>query len=298
MQPATVQAHIHLSDIRYVFFDIDGTLTNGNGTVVEMLLTSLEALRRAGISLGLATSQSPTEVTESLKDRLNTQPGPAGLFDGWLVLEDGHVLVKPGELPEHDAIMLTSKSARSQIRDFHKAFEENWSLADDQDLRQGKWGYLRGVLEPPVRLGPACLKEIGTLSIQEKGPTVSVPEYRGEYEYVKDWAQQTAAQKGLDLLHFVEAGNGTLRVLEKCRHKGTALLETGLDLSRTVMVGDGLNDVGAAEEVRKAGGYVVAVANAVYELKRLAHYITGEPAGLGVVEYIHGLLACMSAEKL
>jgi 3-deoxy-D-manno-octulosonate 8-phosphate phosphatase (KDO 8-P phosphatase) len=66
------------------------------------------------------------------------------------------------------------------------------------------------------------------------------------------------------------------------------LAERGLDWMEVAFVGDDLADLGVMERV----GLPIAVANAVPEVKAVAHWVTSKPGGHGAVrEVVESLLA-------
>lgn len=99
---------------------------------------------------------------------------------------------------------------------------------------------------------------------------------------------------GADLLEFRETGNGTLRIVQRGLSKESTLANLAaqgiVDLEKTIYVGDGLNDVAPAKLVSEAGGGVIAVANAIPELKQKAVYICEKTISHGVVEILSLIL--------
>jgi hypothetical protein len=172
---------------------------------------------------------------------------------------------------------------------FKAAVSAFWRLASDESLQKAGWGSLDGVSDSPVQLAPKKYQAVGSVSIWEKGPEVTSPAYRGEYDAVMTWAQSKLRELGLEHVELMEAGNGTLRLLETGLNKGSSLVRLGFDLSRVVYFGNGFNDIPAARVVRAAGGRVLVTANTVVELKELAHRIADQSAGAGVVELLDRL---------
>jgi hydroxymethylpyrimidine pyrophosphatase-like HAD family hydrolase len=98
----------------------------------------------------------------------------------------------------------------------------------------------------------------------------------------------------LQELELVESGDGSLRVIEKGKSKASTLSlfhkEGLIDLSHTIYVCDGENDVPPAILVKEHGGAVVAVSNATPKLKEIADVVAGRDASRGVTEVFSGLL--------
>lgn len=260
-------------------FDVDGTLWDGQH-VIPGLASALQQLRRQGHVLGLCTSQSPTELAYFLSKHLQVS---SDLFNAGFVLEDGHVWMPPNGAP----IVLTSQEALEEMMKLKQAFQSQWQPAPMQDLRSDGWGFLSNVAYPPVRLAPDKFQRIGTVSIWEKGPENTHPDYKGEYDVVMRWALDMQLRLGLHRLQFIEVGNGTLRILETGKNKGTGLRQTGHDLSHMIYTGNGMNDVPAAQTVRRAGGEVVAVANAAPAFTAIAHLTVQKRHAWGILELLH-----------
>jgi len=270
-----------------IFFDVDGTLKGVGGTPRELPL-ALQALKDEGWELGICTSRSPRLLKDFL---VSFESGLRSfrLFDSWLVLEDGHVVVQPGRSLDDDPEVLTESNALSEMRIFEACFENAWCAAADEELAGEGWGYLMQLTCPAVKLTPPQWYPIGTVSIWERGPHVTSPDYRGQFERVMQWALEVAEKQRFHSITFNEVGNGTLCANQKDINKATGLLYTGIDLSGVIFVGDGYNDVPVAQLLREAGGIVIAVANAVSELKDIAHYVTKEPSSHGVLEFAQKL---------
>lgn len=282
----------------HVFFDIDGTIKgsytpeapSGFDPKLPNLLVTLNNI--PSISIGACTSQSPKELHSFLLRMGSIIDGQ--LMNGLSVLEDGHILIKGGSNMLIDYIELISPEARTQIAALKVELEKYWTPAQETQLAKDGWGFFPGV-STPVVIPTGKYQGVVTLSIFESGPDVHDPSYKGQYGPVKELVRRVAEGLGLDMLDFKEAGNGTLRVLERGKSKEWALAElarTGvIDLSRTVYFGDGLNDVDPASLVSKSGGGVVAVANAIPELKSKATYICKNKESHGITEFLSLILA-------
>lgn len=270
-------------------FDVDGTLIE-NGSISSELLPSLLDLKKRNNSLGLCSSQSPVEVSKFLVDLLGPDLDPNSVFDAGFILEDGHVWVPPSGHLESDAEVLTSSEALAEMDIFKAAFCALWKPASEPKLRDQHWGFINGGPDLPVQLAPKEFQVLGSVSIWEKGPEITSPAYRGEYDAMMTWARALVKKLGLQYVELGEVGNGTLRVLELGVNKGTTLARVCSSLVRVVYIGNGLNDVPAAKVVREAQGLVMVVANAPTELKELAHYRASWPASSGVVELLKLLI--------
>jgi hydroxymethylpyrimidine pyrophosphatase-like HAD family hydrolase len=280
---------------RAIFFDIDGTLKGIDG-FPKLLPFVLHALKQSGWELGICTSRSPRHLDNFLV-RFESNFEFESLFNSWLILEDGHVIVPPGGSLDTDSIILTQDNALVEMRAFEELFKLEWNAAADDELARKGWGYLKHLNWPAVQLTPHQWRPIGTVNIWELGPNVTSPDYCGEFENVMQWILEVAVRQKFHSLEFSEVGNGTLCIGQVGMNKGTGLTYTGIDMSRVIFIGDGYNDVPVARLLRKTGGVVVAVSNAVPELKELADYVTKEPSSYGVLEFVQKVRGYIKDEE-
>lgn len=278
----------------HVFFDVDGTLKSaytsdtpaGFDPQLPSLLEKLNGV--PGVSVGACTSQSPQELHAYLLKMDSVIDG--ALMNGLSILEDGHILVDGGTHMLTESIELISPEAKVQIASLSTKLKSLWVAANDPELLKEDWGFFPGV-STPIAIPSGKYQGAVTLSIWERGPDIHDPSYHGQYDEIMEFVASVSKEQGFNLLDFKEAGNGTLRVLEKGKSKEWALAtlaEKGiLDLSRTVYSGDGLNDVDAMTLVTKSGGAGIAVANAIPDLKKVATYNCKKNASHGISEALN-----------
>ena len=271
-------------------FDVDGTLKSEDAGISADLLPVLAKLGERGHKLGLCSSQSTVEITEFVVDELGSTVGVDGLFNAGFILEDGHVWVPPDRIPVKAMQVLTSPEALAEMEVFRSAFQAAWRPATHASLREQGWGFVDSVPHLPVQLIPERYRVMGSVTVWEKGPEITLANYRGEYDDLMFWAQALATELSLRHVELAEVGNGTLRMLEIGVNKGSALKRIGFDLSRLVFVGNGLNDLPPSQVVCAGKGLVMTVANAIPELKQLAHRVSNQPASAGVVELLESLM--------
>lgn len=281
----------------HVFFDVDGTIKGayapeapaGFDPKLPHLLAELNEI--PGLSVGVCTSQSPKEVYSYLLRMDSVIDGQ--LMRGLSILEDGHILVDGGRHMLTGCTEMISPEAKGQIATLKAELKKLWVPAQESYLAKDGWGFFEGVTTP-VALPEGKYQGAVTMSVWEKGPDIHDPNYRGEYEPVALFVFQLGQGFGANLLEFREAGNGTLRIVQKGLSKEYALAtlaaEGVVDLKKTVYVGDGLNDVAPAQLIAEAGGGVIAVANAVPQLKQKAVYVCKKPISHGVVEALNLIL--------
>jgi hypothetical protein len=135
---------------------------------------------------------------------------------------------------------------------------------------------------------------VATISLWEQGPHISQdPSIKLKYSHIQARVDAAIEELGITSLKTYEAGNGTLRIVPAHVYKGHTmelLNAVGLlDPAHAVYTCDGPNDVALAQYLKKRGGAVVAVGNAVGELKTLSDITAQGHAGLGFAETIEQL---------
>ena len=161
------------------------------------------------------------------------------------------------------------------------------------------WGLLAG-LDPAIGTlvrwpdgEEAC--EV-SLCLYERGHCLADdPAFANRYAAVAARVVVLLRRAGITDQVLTETGNGTLRIGPRNINKGRTFgLLAGLgavDPVHTLFIGDGLNDLPLAHRLRSAGGVVVAVANSVPELRRLAHWVSPDPASMGFAQMVEIALA-------
>ncbi len=248
-----------------LIFDVDLTLTERQCAISPDLADTLAA---TGKRLGICTSRALNELDEVFSD-LRQPNARSTLMRGPIVLEDGGLVIKPGE---HEPTLLVSREhyeAVTTLVDFIKKRIDREGCVGD------KWYRLRGLESPFVHL-PTQYDYRTSFSIwqhHDDGMEVLKP----LLPKTMAWVQAAVSALGIgDDVQLLEIGDGTLRIAAPARSKGVALKELHdegvLDLSKTVYFGDGKNDVPAAAVIRAFGGTTIAVDTHCRELVELASY--------------------------
>jgi len=246
------------------------------------------AVHYSGTKLGIATEQSFGEIQPFISDISELATGskdPYQLFNGLIVGEGGSVV----NSKEKGQVILATKRA---IEDKGKIV--NWLWENVIPSKVDGWSILKGTNPEEatyVQLPPKENICIATASLWEMGPHVSEkPEYIGKYKKIEEIVQQGLKELQINSLTTFEAGNGTLRIVPKFINKAHSLELLSaygvLDLKNTVYSCDGPNDIKLAEKIIAKGGGVIAVANAVSRLHKIADYSASLPAGQGFAEAI------------
>lgn len=286
--------------------------------ILPETVAAFRALHLAGIRLGIVTEQAFTEITPFLTDvtKLALTPEEIGitseddipylLFNGLMLGEGGNVARRPKRevtqdgvktiLPAEEVVLAPSQSLEDRTTILKWLGKNVTAVTPEEDaqLANDGWARLKDVdpnegtyvkIPPDDDLGKA------TLSLWEKGPHISQkPEY--EYRYGKI---VTRVEKALQDLHITslkvyEAGNGTVRIvpknIDKARTMGLLAALGAIDRKKAAYACDGPNDEKLAEELKLAGGGIIAVGNAIPRLRKIADYAAEGHAGYGFAEAV------------
>lgn len=253
-------------------------------------LQAFNAISESGVKIGVATEQSASEMLPFLAQIANlSKKANENLFNGFLVYEGGAII----QTPEGTERNLVSSKSRQDLALVKNILRH--SIGREIPDNNG-WTMLSGVsIEVPVKLPEGDRQGKSTLSLWEKGPHVGTnPEYNEKYEKINEYIQDILRVIGAKYLRAFEAGNGTIRIVPKnvSKHHALGLLHAfgAIDLSKTVFACDGPNDIALAKKVKSRGGGVIAVGNAVPEIKVEADYVATAVAGAGFSEAIFQIL--------
>lgn len=245
---------------KLVYFDIDGTLVDGNRNILPSTLKALDRLRDAGIGVGIATGRmlaSAFPYVEAAK-----ADAPLILYNGGRIQD-----FKTGDV--HFNRNLPIRHALRAIRllaefDIHcncyvgddlyieSVNERAREFMEKENLNANPVGDLAAFLtEDPVKL----------LLIGESDELQAFRE-----DYVRGES---------DLPHIVQSEPSYLELMAAETTKGSALAEVSVlsevPLDEIVAFGDGPNDI----EMIEAAGLGIAMGNAHPDLKARADVIAG-----------------------
>ena len=230
--------------IKAIFFDIDGTILNGNKGIPNSTLLALDKLREKGIKTIICTGRGYSEVKP-----LNLKG-----FDDYILL-NGQICYD-----DNDNIVF-----KKPIKDKEKLIELFNSKKFPFGLVDEKVSYLN-YIDDYVRL----VHDSINLTLPE------VKEYDGKdlyqalaYGKVKDYIEQElpdflAVSWHFDGVDIVPKDSGKDKgIIEYCKLRN-------IDIKDTMSFGDGDND----REMLKTTGIGVAMGNAIDSVKVVADYIT------------------------
>ncbi len=264
-----------------LIFDVDLTLTERQKNLSADLAA---VLANSGKRLGICTSRALNELDEVFND-LGQENSRSALIRGPVVLEDGGLVIKPGDAAPTLLVPKEHYEAVTTLVDYIKRQIDREGCIDDT------WYRLKGLDSPLVHL-PTRYDYKTSFSIwqhHEAGLDV----LKTLLPNTMEWVQVAVARLGVgNNLHLLEIGDGTLRIAAPGRSKGVALKELHeqgiINLSKTVYFGDGKNDVPAAEVIRQFGGVMVAVDTHCRELVDLASYTLPARGPEGLRRFLAG----------
>lgn len=230
--------------IKAIFFDIDGTILNGNKGIPNSTLLALDKLREKDIKTIICTGRGYSE----------TKPLNLKGFDDYILL-NGQICYD-----DNDNIVF-----KKPIKDKEKLIELFNSKKFPFGLIDEKFSYLN-YIDDYVRL----VHESINLTLPE------VKEYDGKdlyqalaYGKVKDYIEKelpdfTATSWHFDGVDIVPKDSGKDKgIIEYCKLRN-------IDIKDTMAFGDGENDI----EMLKTVGIGVAMGNSIDIVKENADYIT------------------------
>jgi len=256
-----------------LMFDVDGTLAKRQQPISPDLAIDLA---RTDKRLGVATSRANSELDEVFDGSNFTR---SLLMQGPIILEDGGLIVYPGEVTPRLMVTPEEHQAVSQLMEL--------VLANLTEIGASKWQRLGDIIDPLVHV-PCYYDYQVSASIWQEVKD-GIPR---NLERVMGWCLKAVSELNLSgLLDLTEIGDGTLRISVPGRSKGVALIELDsegiIDLQSTAYFGDGRNDLPAAKAVREKGGVVIAVDQQCQELLELANFVTEERGPDAIRQLIH-----------
>ena len=254
-----------------IALDLDGTLLK-HGVFLPDAPRFIQRLRAAGHRLAVNTGRLPAGFALEAARRVE--------YEGLHLFSDGSLIADAtGRI--HARRTLRSGAARSlqdlfaedgAVAELHTAWGVRYHLRGR--IPQGQAEHVAGTGTPSF---PIEIERVGEL------PLVSVW-WLDLSEYSRARLEERLASLGRLEVYGPREGRWILGLKPADRHKGTGLLELaeryGIPSERTVMLGDGLNDLGGLERA----GLGVAVGNAPEFVQRAADYVVAPADEGGLLE--------------
>lgn len=263
---------------RLVVADVDGTLVEHGGQIPDAVFQAVEALRRVGGRLTLATGR-PVEGARRFVEELGLDL-PLIVFNGSLIYDyHAEATLRQVTLPFEMALAAT-RLARDYPVDVFLYRGRDILVREVTDAVRGYMAKDR------VR----CTA-VGDLASYLESEQFSPPKLL----FIGDTAVSVRMMEELRALGFpevnyVQSDASYIELLPPGSSKGEALRwlagYLGVPLSAVMAIGDNHNDL----EMVRSAGLGVAVANAQAVLQREASLVTSAPCGFGVAEAINLLV--------
>lgn len=259
---------------KILFTDIDGTLLNSERELSNATITQIQRIKDQ-IKVILISSRMPSAMTH-LQEKLNIRELPLICYNGGLILIDNEVVFSktiPNAITKE--LIAFSKNAL-----FHISLYQN----DDWYVPELDFWANREINNTKVQ--PKVLSPLQTLYAWEKeNREAHKIMCMGDVKAI-DKAYHFLTENFKDYLHCYRSKDTYIEIAEKSISKKTAIEYLAnyykTDINEVIAFGDNYND----EEMLKAVGTGVAVANAKSEVLAIADYVTGAGKEDGVAEYI------------
>lgn len=252
---------------KMIFFDIDGTLVDGDMAPSPATVDTLLALKDRGHLLSIATGRSLHEITDNLRalpfDALICSNGAYAAFSGKPLLNiglDRNTTLNVGRyLERYGAHLIVGSNTTSYVRQSAVDFWVNELL-------------------PALGIHDDSQDFIGSLTIIDDLAEVELPNkllyfnFRGDADDFKGKFGDlvTIFPNSITRQDTMDTGEVTPQGVSKGSAVKQVLQAAGIDVADSFAFGDGYNDF----ELLRAAGTGVAMGNAVPALKEAADYVT------------------------
>jgi len=245
--------------VRYLFFDIDGTIAVNSQPPSEMTQKALKALQRNGHKIFICTARTMCDVYQSLLD--------IG-FDGIVAGAGAHIEADGKVIYQHyipeDILQKTVQGMYDH--NFSGVLEatDNIYFVEGEVPLHGNWPFLQGMhqVNSNLKVEKFTIHTFDSAHVQRVVDTM--PALLDWY----DMYENNDASFGEFVFKGVNKAIGIDRVMEYY----------GAPLEDSIAFGDSRNDTIALVHV----GFGVAMGNAPLELREQVHYVTGTLAEEGV----------------
>jgi hydroxymethylpyrimidine pyrophosphatase-like HAD family hydrolase len=280
------------TSIRMLVSDLDGTLLDPRGQLTPRTRRAVDAARRRGVVIALATSRrliSARPVAQELGGPLHLV-----LYDGAQVrcFPSDHVLAQQTLAQDlgQRAAEIIAKAGLQPIAQHADASGEHLRVAPGAG--RGKWAetYLTSMADQVayVDLEALCVGQPDPLRVVAFGPLrrVRAAARAVAQELMVGESIKTDDAIGTQVLPLGSYGTAELTIFATGVSKGAALVRLaaalGIPLSQVLAIGDGVNDL----SMLRAAGVSVAMAGSPAAVLRSAEYTAGSNEDDGAAQAI------------
>lgn len=255
--------------VELVCIDVDGTLVGSSGTVVPAVWAAAERARLRGIRLAVCSGRPAFGLAREYAERLDG--------GGWHVFQNGASVVhvatgesRSGSLsPAALEWLLAASRSTGRILELYTDSAYAVESTEDRARRHA------GLLGVPFRPRPFASLEGPVVRAQWVLPHAGAGAALAERHPDLELAHSTSpVMPDTSFVNVTPAG------VDKASAVRVLAGAYGVPLERVMMVGDGLNDVGAMRAV----GHPVAMDNAEPEVHAVARHRVGHVDRGGLVE--------------
>lgn len=261
--------------IKAIFFDIDGTLFNGNGTVLASTRRAIALAQAQGILCGVATGRGYPNVLSLV--------GDLGLdfyvtYNGQYVVYDNHVVyAHPFDLEALEQVIDYAK-----IHHKHILFGAAEKMTGSLTMLVGQSKHFTRLL---YRLPKGNHLSMGVKWLKK----VAIHRKRRHYPKATDFkepiyqcilmatrSELRRLRESLTLCDIQRSTSQSVDIVPKGGSKDKGIIELvnylGLSMNEVAAFGDHFNDIAMLESV----GLGIAMGNAKSQVKEIADYVTSD----------------------
>lgn len=247
---------------KYIFFDIDGTLTNSNpgGIILPSTMNTLKKLEENGHFISIATGRNYTMAKETLEETGIKNAVCCG--GNALVIDNKLQYVKPLDREKVDELI-----EECILKDIPFCI-----MKDDSD---NMYTHSEKLIN-----GNCAMKMIGNIQYVNKEDYKKFEEIHKVFILIPRFQENTIKSfKQLDI-HYARYHDDHLVVEPDDKYQGIIdMIHTiGGNLDDVVVFGDGHNDL----SMMKQAAISIAMGNAIDELKEIADFITKDCKSDGI----------------
>ena len=250
--------------------DIDGTLINSKGQLTDRTISAVKKLIEKGYYFVLSTGR-PYQGIVKFINALGLENMPYILYNGAMVMAGGETIYSL-TLPKEIACEIVEEGHKRNSTQICWANNQLYSEFDSEKVRFYK--AISGV-EPIIVDSLAEVSDKGITKLVWYDDPVSTAEYFNEMEELMG-DEVNVHPSRVDFLEFVNKGCSKAVALNIIANK------FNLDISETVAIGDGFNDL----PMLTAAGLGVAMGNANDKVKAQCGVVTDTCDNDGLAKFI------------